>query len=224
MNSFLDWQAIDTVLLDMDGTLMDLGFDNFFWHEFVPERYAQLNGLDLETTKTDLIARYRAKSGSLQFYCTDYWSAELDLDIVSMKYEVEQRIQLFPFVTDFLEWLRGSGKRVVLCTNAHLDIVAIKMAKTGISPHFDRIISSHSYGHAKESQQFWAQLHDDEKPSLERTLLVDDNVAVLSAAKQYGVAHLVSIWQPDSTEPMQDTAGFAAINDFSDLVPELRTV
>ncbi|MBT5098473.1 GMP/IMP nucleotidase [Gammaproteobacteria bacterium] len=224
MNSFLDWQGIDTVLLDMDGTLMDLGFDNFFWHEFLPERYAQLHGLALEPVKADLIARYRAKSGSLQFYCTDYWSAELGLDIVSMKHEVDERIQLFPLVTNFLMWLRDSGKRVVLCTNAHLDIVEIKMAKTGISHHFDRIISSHSYGHAKESQQFWEQLQQDEKPNLKRTLLVDDNVHALSAAEQYGVAHLISIWQPDSTEPVQDTAGFAAINDFSELVPELRAV
>ena len=98
------------------------------------------------------------------------------------------------------------------------------MAKTGISHHFDRIISSHSYGHAKESQQFWEQLQQDEKPNLKRTLLVDDNVHALSAAEQYGVAHLISIWQPDSTEPVQDTAGFAAINDFSELVPELRAV
>tara|TARA_B110000977_G_scaffold120770_2_gene155427 strand:- start:825 stop:1499 length:675 start_codon:yes stop_codon:yes gene_type:complete len=224
MNSLVDWQGIDTVLLDMDGTLMDLGFDNYFWHEFLPERYAKLNGLVLKEAKVDLIARYRAKGGSLQFYCTDYWSAELGLDIVSMKHEVKHRIQLFPLVTDFLMWLRESGKRVVLCTNAHLDIVEIKLAKTGIGHHFDRIISSHSYGHAKESQLFWKELDEDEKPSLARTLLVDDNVEVLSAAKQYGVAHLISIWQPDSTEPVRDTAGFAAINGFADLVPELRTV
>ena len=33
----LDWTSIDTVLLDMDGTLLDLRFDNWFWQEHVPD-------------------------------------------------------------------------------------------------------------------------------------------------------------------------------------------
>ncbi|HBT55971.1 MAG TPA: haloacid dehalogenase, partial [Pseudomonas sp.] len=32
----LNWNAIDTVLLDMDGTLLDLHFDNHFWLEHMP--------------------------------------------------------------------------------------------------------------------------------------------------------------------------------------------
>ncbi len=35
----IDWDNIDTVLLDMDGTLLDLGFDNWFWQPHVPEQY-----------------------------------------------------------------------------------------------------------------------------------------------------------------------------------------
>ena len=34
--AIIDWTRIDTILLDMDGTLLDLGFDNFFWREHVP--------------------------------------------------------------------------------------------------------------------------------------------------------------------------------------------
>ncbi|MEC8348362.1 MAG: haloacid dehalogenase, partial [Pseudomonadota bacterium] len=29
----LDWQNIDTVLLDVDGTLLDLHYDNFVWDQ-----------------------------------------------------------------------------------------------------------------------------------------------------------------------------------------------
>ena len=37
-----DWRAIDTVLLDMDGTLLDLRFDNYFWLELVPRKYGAM--------------------------------------------------------------------------------------------------------------------------------------------------------------------------------------
>jgi 5'-nucleotidase len=33
----LDWNNIDTVLLDMDGTLLDLAFDSQFWLQDVPQ-------------------------------------------------------------------------------------------------------------------------------------------------------------------------------------------
>ncbi len=41
------WDEINTVLMDMDGTLLDLYFDNHFWQELIPLRYAQQNGMDL---------------------------------------------------------------------------------------------------------------------------------------------------------------------------------
>ena len=31
-----DWSRIDHVLLDLDGTLLDLDFDNHFWQTLVP--------------------------------------------------------------------------------------------------------------------------------------------------------------------------------------------
>ena len=37
----IDWNAINTVLLDMDGTILDLHFDNYFWKEYVPQKYAE---------------------------------------------------------------------------------------------------------------------------------------------------------------------------------------
>jgi putative hydrolase of the HAD superfamily len=36
---------IDTVLLDMDGTILDLKFDSHFWRELVPTKYAAANAL-----------------------------------------------------------------------------------------------------------------------------------------------------------------------------------
>lgn len=45
MHLNIDWQAVDTVLLDMDGTLLDLAFDNYFWQKLVPETYGEQQGI-----------------------------------------------------------------------------------------------------------------------------------------------------------------------------------
>ena len=70
----INWQDVDTVLLDMDGTLLDLHYDNFFWTQHLPRRYTEIHGGDLQTVSEELIARIMAERGSLNWYCLDYWS------------------------------------------------------------------------------------------------------------------------------------------------------
>ena len=50
----LPWHAIDTVLLDMDGTLLDLHYDNHFWMEHLPQRYAELHGVSRAMAEMEL--------------------------------------------------------------------------------------------------------------------------------------------------------------------------
>ena len=45
MHINIAWQDVDTVLLDMDGTLLDLAFDNYFWQKLVPETWGAKNGV-----------------------------------------------------------------------------------------------------------------------------------------------------------------------------------
>jgi len=41
------WQLITWVLLDMDGTLLDKHFDDYFWETLVPQEYARRQALPL---------------------------------------------------------------------------------------------------------------------------------------------------------------------------------
>jgi len=217
----LDWNQIDTVMLDMDGTLLDLNFDNHFWQEFVPLRFAELHGLLLDEAKRQLAPRFKAMEGKLEWYCLDFWSTELALNIAGLKQELAGLIAVHPHVTEFLDAVRASGKRLLLVTNAHRDSLNLKMEKTCLHQFFDEIISSHDFGFAKEQQGFWQILQDKHLFEKDRTLLVDDSAAVLTSARTFGIAYLVSISKPDSQRPVRQVAEFAAVEDFRVLMPGL---
>ena len=217
----LDWSLIDTVLLDMDGTLLDLNFDNHFWQEFVPLRFAELHGLSLEEAKRQLKPRFNAMEGRLEWYCLDYWSAELQLNIAGLKQELAGLIAVHPHVTEFLDAVRASERRLLLVTNAHRDSLSLKMEKTCLHQFFDDIISSHDFGMAKEQRGFWQVLQDKHVFEKHSTLLVDDSLSVLRSARRFGIAHLVSISKPDSRAPVRQIQEFQAVEDFRALMPGL---
>jgi putative hydrolase of the HAD superfamily len=218
----IDWNAIDSVFLDMDGTLLDLHFDNHFWLEHVPLRYAQARGLPRERARVELLELYRSREGTLEWYCVDHWSRELGLDIALLKEEINQLIAVHPHVTDFLEALAARGKRRVLVTNAHQKSIALKMEKTRLANHFERIICSHDLNAPKESPEFWPRVHTVEPFDRERTLFVDDSPNVLRTASDFGFRWLLAVLLPDSKAPARDQGEFPAIRQFADLLPGLQ--
>jgi putative hydrolase of the HAD superfamily len=217
--TLLPWRQIHTVLLDMDGTLLDLRFDNHFWLEYMPHRYGEVHGLDLEQARTELLARYRQVEGTLAWYCLDYWTQELGMEIAALKREVEHLIAVHPYAMEFLDAVRTAGKQVVLVTNAHPDSLSLKMEKTQLAGHFDALISAHELGLAKEQPEFWPRLRAQENFDPATTLLVDDNLNILRTAGDYGIAYLVSVLRPDSAHPPKAPGEFPAIHDFSELLP-----
>ncbi|MDO8331609.1 MAG: GMP/IMP nucleotidase [Fluviicoccus sp.] len=215
----IDWSSIDTVLLDMDGTLLDLHFDNFFWQEFVPEVYARKHGLSVADSKLQLYPRLEAERGNLNWYCLDHWSAELGLDIVALKREISHLLAVRADADLFLQALADSGKAVWMITNAHPDALTLKLEHTAIAGFFSRIISSHELGYPKEHQEFWHRLQQLAPFTPERALFVDDSESVLRAARQYGIGHLLTIAQPDSKQAPRQRLEFVAVGHFAELLP-----
>ena len=203
----------------MDGTLLDLNFDNYFWQQHVPLRYAQQYQLSLAQAQEEIARRTRSVEGTIDWYCLDYWTRELGLDIALLKEEVDHLIAVHPHVTEFLDAVRAAGKRVLLVTNAHMKSLRLKMERTQLGGHFDQLICSHDYGVAKEEQAFWERLRAEQPFDPARTLLVDDSLAVLRSAKRYGIGWLLAVYEPDTQQGRRDVAEFAAIDTFLDIMP-----
>lgn len=214
----VDWSAIDTVLLDMDGTLLDLRFDNWFWQELIPDRYAARHGMEVDAAQAFLKPKFRAAAGTIDWYCIDHWSRELGLDIGAIKREAGHRVGYLPGAEEFLSKLAASGKRRVLITNAHPQTLAIKIALTGLDRHFDVSYSAHPFALPKEDPAFWERLRLREPFEPARTLFVDDDVDVLQAARSFGIAWLRAVRRPDSGRPAKDTRDFAVIDRVADLI------
>ena len=217
----LPWRDIDTVLLDMDGTLLDLHYDNHFWLEHLPNRYAELHGISRAMAELELTPLFERNAGQLQWYCLDFWSTELKIPVRELKLETADLIALRPDADTFLAAIKQAGKRVILITNAHRDSLSLKMERIELAPYFERLISSHDYGYPKESPQFWDALQADIGFEPGRSLFIDDTLPILRSARDFGVGHLLAVKQPDSKKGPKDTAEFAALGDYRELLEGL---
>lgn len=215
----ISWHEIDTVLLDMDGTLLDLHYDNTLWNHLLPERFGAARQIAPETARAELFAHMHATRGQLAFYCLDYWRDFTGLDVVALHHELTALIRYRPGAEAFLDWLRATGRRSLLVTNAHRDSLRVKDLHSGVTRRLDADISCHDYGSPKESQAFWETLIAEHPFDPARTLFIDDNDAVLAAARQFGIRHLLTVTQPDSARPHRQDLGYLAFNDFAELLP-----
>jgi 5'-nucleotidase len=214
----VDWSGIDSVLLDMDGTLLDLRFDNWFWVTLIPSRYAALHGLGEAEAIEALRGKFQDVAGTLQWYCIDYWSQELGLDVPALKRAVQERVGYLPGAEGFLQKLRRSGKRVLLVTNSHPTTLAIKEEQVTLMKYFDACYSTHPFAAPKEHPDFWPRLLECENFQPSRTLFVDDSLAVLECARNFGIAHLRAVRLPDTGAPAQFTRDFVAIDGVAELL------
>jgi 5'-nucleotidase len=197
----INWSHCDTVLLDMDGTFLDLAFDNYFWRELVPAKIALKKGIPDSTARYDLFQQFASKEGSLEWYCLEYWSDNLDLDLCALKHSIRHRIAFLPNTRRFLDAVKASDHRVFLVTNAHYDTLRIKLSALSFGNYFDELVTSHQFGYAKEHKDFWPALRHHLQFDPARSLFVDDSLPVLQAAVNYGINQVVAIQRPDTGKP-----------------------
>jgi HAD superfamily hydrolase (TIGR01509 family) len=215
----LDWNEIEYVFLDMDGTVLDLAFDNHFWRDLVPERYAAAKGITAEQAYAELEPHFSSLRGRLEWYCLDYWSNLTTLDLAALTKEIRHRVKPLEGSEDFLRAVKDSGRHLWLVTNAHRNSWALKLEETGIGPWFDRVICSHDFAAPKEDAAFWERFRERHDFDPARTLFVDDSLPVLRAAHAYGIHRPVAIRRPDTTRPSREIAEFASVERLADLLP-----
>lgn len=221
MDASVNWSDVEWVILDMDGTILDLAFDNYFWRELVPQRYAEKNGLTLEHARQVLKPKFDEVMHTLPWYCTDYWSEITGLDMAALKVEVKHRIGPVPGAEQFLQAVQQSGLRLWLATNAHPDSWRLKLEYTGFGRYFERVICSHDFGHPKEDLRFWTAARAAHPFEPQRSLFVDDSLPVLSSAQAFGIRQVVGIRKPDSNLPERPIEAMPSVSTLAALTPSL---
>ena len=88
--------ACDTLMLDMDGTILDLAYDNYMWMTHVPERWAEQNGMPIDEARKYLLGKFGAAEGDLRWYCLDHWSEHLGLDVAQLHRDNHHLIDYLP--------------------------------------------------------------------------------------------------------------------------------
>ena len=205
-------------MLDMDGTVLDLAYDNYMWLHHVPEHYAAVNGLEPDVARKQLYAKFMEMRGSIEWYCLDHWSDYLGLDVAQLHRDENHRIGYLPGAEDFLKTVREHDIRVLMVTNSHGAVLDIKDEITGVTEHFDGIYTSHEFGHPKEDQAFWHALAEVEDFDPETTLFVDDTAPVLRSAAKYGIAMLLEITDPDTSVEARESSEHASVAGVRDIL------
>ena len=219
----LPWSAIDTVLLDMDGTLLDLRFDTVFWQEYLPERYAAHHEVDTEAARERIGELMRGAHPRLDYYCFEWWSRATGLDIGALKPDLAHLIAWREGAEAFVGGVRATGRRAIIVTNSHPSGIALKHSVTGIADHVDALEHAHDHAHPKEHARFWERVHARLDFDPARTLLVDDNLEVLASAERFGIAHLRAVAHPDSGRPPLEDLPYPAVHAFAELLAELHS-
>ena len=216
----LDWSQIDVVLFDMDGTLIDLNFDNMLWNSYLPEAYAQAHQMSTDSARELLFAHMHKNARTIEFYSIDYWAEFTGLDIMQLHRDLADLVRYRSGTEFFLKWLQGKQCQILMATNAHRSSLNFKAEHLNMLDYFDEVISSHDYQQVKESQEFWNTLKDQHNIDPSRALFIDDNETVLDAAAKFGIANLRCVASPDSKRSPRTDSAYPIVHSLADLADE----
>ena len=218
MSSNVNWNKIEFILLDLDGTLLDLNFDLHFWLEYIPKVYSEKHNISFQDAKKIIVSRIESQEGKLTWYCLDFWEENLELDIMKLKKDISYLIQVHKHVLDFLNAAKKNKKKIFLVTNAHRKGIDLKMEASGLQSYFDKIISSHDFGSPKQDQKFWIELANTIDFDKDRSIFFDDSLDVLEAASKFSIKNIVAINKPSTKLDKKNIPGFINIENFSEVM------
>jgi len=218
MCSNVNWNKIESILLDLDGTLLDLNFDLHFWLEYIPKVYSEKHNISFQDAKKIIVSRIESQEGKLTWYCLDFWEENLELDIMKLKKDISYLIQVHKHVLDFLNAAKKNKKQIFLVTNAHRKGIDLKMEASGLQSYFDKIISSHDFGSPKQDQKFWIELVNTIDFDKDRSIFFDDSLDVLEAASKFKIKNIVAINKPSTKLDKKNIPGFINIENFSEVM------
>jgi putative hydrolase of the HAD superfamily len=210
---------IGFVLLDMDGTLLDKYFDDYFWEHLVPEKYAERHAMTFGSARKELLGKYRHHEGTLNWTDIDFWSRELSLDIPALKEQIKHLIEVHPHVEEFLQALKRQRKKVFLVTNAHTKVLDLKLKKTDLGRYFDACVTSFEMGSPKEEVRFWEKAQRRLGFEKEKAVLIDDTREVPKTAQQFGIRYILYKAKANSRRKSLVSKDFVTIRDFRELLP-----
>ena len=211
----MKWNSIETFFLDMDGTLLDLAYDNYFWHEHIPALYSKINGITIKEGKYIFEKLYKNKQDTMEWYSISYWSEVLKIDLKLEILKTKNQIKVFTGTIDFLKKLKKNKIKICLLTNCPREMLDIKMTQTKLWGYFDKIISSEDCGYIKESNEFWGYLNKNIKYNPRTTVFIDDNQNVLKYSNKNGIQNIFCIDFPDSKKNRQIIDGYRSIENIS---------
>jgi HAD superfamily hydrolase (TIGR01509 family) len=220
LSQLLTGPEIRFILLDMDGTLLDKYFDDYFWEHLVPEKYAEKHSMSFGRAKDELIRKYKHHEGTLNWTDIDFWSQELSLDIPALKEQIHHLIEVHPHVEDFLRLMKRHRKKIFLVTNAHFKVLDLKMKKTNLGRYFDTCITSFEMGFPKEDLRFWERAQRRLGFENETSLFIDDTEEILKTATAFGIRYILYKTRANSKEKPRLSGEFPTITDFKELLHE----
>lgn len=214
----LDWSEIDTVCLDLDGTLLDQAYDNRIWGDLLPQRFALAQSLGLNEAAAEIERRYAVHRGTLKGYCIEHWSRDLGVDIGALHRELRDHVAWLPGAREFLQRVRADGKRLVLLTNSHPIALAVKHEQTRVLDYLDSSATSHEFGFPKEDARFWEAAERSIGFAPARSIFVDDNTHVLRAAHAAGFHRVIGVRHWDSRRAQREHVEHPAVDGVANLL------
>ncbi len=156
--SVLDWDSIDTVLVDMDGTLLDLNFDNVFWREHRSAALRAVARHDRRGRAGCVGAALRGQGRHSRVVLPRSLDARPRARLEDAEARASRAHSLLPGAQDFLAGVRARGKRLSIVTNAHRDTFAVKAQRHGHrAPRRQRRLLAR-LRRAEGSAEFWQAL------------------------------------------------------------------